>query len=228
MKTGHNRPMFLGNLTINNAQELDTLLSTLQFSAPERESLERYRRNFHAGDYPLRLGLHPHVKSPKAAGKHAPGRVAMARMPLEELEAQLKVWAHVENSRGRGGTNSTPPECAIHFKHVWPSNFSSSITVSASSRSRLHKVLASPLCAHCGLEAHCAVLCANPTNMRIRWINIEDEAGRAAFEIDHIRPRSLKGTDDPINLQILCSVCNQRKGQRILKGDMVVNIQGLA
>ena len=32
--------------------------------------------------------------------------------------------------------------------------------------------------------------------------------------IDHIRPRSRGGTDDPGNLQLLCAACNSTKGNR--------------
>lgn len=32
------------------------------------------------------------------------------------------------------------------------------------------------------------------------------------FEVDHIRPYSKGGWNDPTNLRLLCSDCNQRKG----------------
>lgn len=35
----------------------------------------------------------------------------------------------------------------------------------------------------------------------------------ARLEIDHIEPQSLGGTDDPENLQLLCSFCNNLKGE---------------
>lgn len=44
------------------------------------------------------------------------------------------------------------------------------------------------------------------------------KSGRPLYrglELDHIHPRALGGTDDPKNLQVLCSSCNASKGARI-------------
>ena len=34
------------------------------------------------------------------------------------------------------------------------------------------------------------------------------------MEVDHIVPRAAGDTDDPSNLQLLCSDCNRRKGTK--------------
>jgi 5-methylcytosine-specific restriction endonuclease McrA len=38
------------------------------------------------------------------------------------------------------------------------------------------------------------------------------------LEVDHIRPRSRRGTDNPSNLQLLCTRCNRLKGSKV-KGE---------
>jgi 5-methylcytosine-specific restriction endonuclease McrA len=48
-------------------------------------------------------------------------------------------------------------------------------------------------CQHCGVEA----------------LFIE-------LEVDHIRPVSRGGSDDPSNLQTLCVKCNRKKGNRFV------------
>ena len=35
------------------------------------------------------------------------------------------------------------------------------------------------------------------------------------FEVDHIKPRSKRGSDRPSNLQLLCPICNKRKGMKL-------------
>lgn len=35
------------------------------------------------------------------------------------------------------------------------------------------------------------------------------------LEVDHIKPRALKGKDNPSNLQLLCPTCNKKKGARV-------------
>ena len=34
------------------------------------------------------------------------------------------------------------------------------------------------------------------------------------FEVDHIKPRSQRGTDNPSNLQLLCRECNRKKSDK--------------
>jgi 5-methylcytosine-specific restriction endonuclease McrA len=34
------------------------------------------------------------------------------------------------------------------------------------------------------------------------------------FEVDHIKPRSKRGTDRPSNLQLLCKECNRKKSDK--------------
>lgn len=34
------------------------------------------------------------------------------------------------------------------------------------------------------------------------------------FEVDHIKPRSQHGTDNPSNLQLLCRACNRKKSDK--------------
>ena len=46
-------------------------------------------------------------------------------------------------------------------------------------------------------------------NCRCRACGFSD---RLTLEIDHIKPRSLGGSDDLDNLQVLCSFCNNTKG----------------
>jgi 5-methylcytosine-specific restriction endonuclease McrA len=38
------------------------------------------------------------------------------------------------------------------------------------------------------------------------------------LEVDHIKPRSKRGTDNPSNLQLLCPTCNKKKGSTV-KGE---------
>lgn len=45
-----------------------------------------------------------------------------------------------------------------------------------------------------------------------RCIGCLDEYSKRNMEIDHIEPKSKGGTDDPSNLQLLCSTCNRMKG----------------
>lgn len=45
-----------------------------------------------------------------------------------------------------------------------------------------------------------------------RCIGCLDEYSKRNMEIDHIEPKSKGGTDDPSNLQLLCSACNRIKG----------------
>ena len=54
-------------------------------------------------------------------------------------------------------------------------------------------------------------------NCRCRACGFSD---RLTLEIDHVKPRSLGGSDDLDNLQILCSFCNNTKAD--------VEIEGLA
>lgn len=35
------------------------------------------------------------------------------------------------------------------------------------------------------------------------------------LEVDHIKPRSKRGTDNPANLQLLCPTCNKKKGRTV-------------
>lgn len=35
------------------------------------------------------------------------------------------------------------------------------------------------------------------------------------FQVDHIKPRSKRGTDNPANLQLLCPTCNRKKSNKI-------------
>jgi 5-methylcytosine-specific restriction endonuclease McrA len=35
------------------------------------------------------------------------------------------------------------------------------------------------------------------------------------LEVDHIKPRSKRGTDNPANLQLLCPTCNKKKGSTV-------------
>ena len=35
------------------------------------------------------------------------------------------------------------------------------------------------------------------------------------LEVDHIKPRSKRGTDNPANLQLLCPTCNRKKSNKI-------------
>jgi 5-methylcytosine-specific restriction endonuclease McrA len=37
------------------------------------------------------------------------------------------------------------------------------------------------------------------------------------MEVDHIRPRALRGTDRILNLQLLCPPCNKKKGSKVKK-----------
>jgi len=46
-------------------------------------------------------------------------------------------------------------------------------------------------------------------NCRCRACGFKD---RLTLEIDHVKPRSLGGSDDLDNLQVLCSFCNNTKG----------------
>jgi len=59
-------------------------------------------------------------------------------------------------------------------------------------------------CARCGWTPGDAV----PVNRHGRPVY-------RGLEIDHVHPRSLGGTDDDTNLQVLCSSCNASKGARI-------------
>ena len=54
-------------------------------------------------------------------------------------------------------------------------------------------------------------------NCRCRACGFKD---RLTLEIDHVKPRSLGGSDDLDNLQVLCSFCNNTKAN--------VEIEGLA
>jgi len=42
------------------------------------------------------------------------------------------------------------------------------------------------------------------------------------FQVDHIKPRSKRGTDNPANLQLLCPTCNRKKSNKI-KGQSSVS-----
>jgi len=35
------------------------------------------------------------------------------------------------------------------------------------------------------------------------------------LQVDHIKPRSKRGTDNPANLQLLCPTCNKKKGSTV-------------
>jgi 5-methylcytosine-specific restriction endonuclease McrA len=37
------------------------------------------------------------------------------------------------------------------------------------------------------------------------------------MEVDHIYPQSRRGSDRPSNLQLLCPVCNRKKGSKVRK-----------
>ena len=37
------------------------------------------------------------------------------------------------------------------------------------------------------------------------------------LEVDHIKPRAKRGTDNPANLQLLCPKCNKKKGSTVTR-----------
>jgi 5-methylcytosine-specific restriction endonuclease McrA len=39
------------------------------------------------------------------------------------------------------------------------------------------------------------------------------------MEVDHIYPQSRRGSDRPSNLQLLCSACNRKKGNKVRKAN---------
>ena len=47
---------------------------------------------------------------------------------------------------------------------------------------------------------------------------------RNIAHLDHILPRSRGGTDDPWNLQFLCSSCNLKKGRKT-EGELILQLQ---
>jgi len=66
-----------------------------------------------------------------------------------------------------------------------------------------------------------------PINPRLRWIILERDGFRCQacgahsrdtlLHIDHIRPVSAGGLNEPTNLRTLCSECNMGRGNIILK-----------
>ncbi|NES25820.1 MAG: HNH endonuclease [Symploca sp. SIO3E6] len=48
-------------------------------------------------------------------------------------------------------------------------------------------------------------------NYLCEYCHSPEEISTSRFTIDHIKPRSLGGTDDVINLALACSRCNQRR-----------------
>ncbi len=65
---------------------------------------------------------------------------------------------------------------------------------------------------------------ADPIPDSVRYMVLKESGGRCALcgatkqerplDVDHIKPRSKGGTNDPSNLQVLCSKCNRSKGNK--------------
>jgi len=48
------------------------------------------------------------------------------------------------------------------------------------------------------------------------------------LEVDHIKPRALKGKDNPSNLQLLCPPCNKKKGARVVVTSTSIKAKSIA
>lgn len=48
------------------------------------------------------------------------------------------------------------------------------------------------------------------------------------LEVDHIRPRSKRGTDNPSNLQLLCPTCNKKKSNKVKRETSTVKKKSTA
>lgn len=64
-----------------------------------------------------------------------------------------------------------------------------------------------------------AVKCRCGSTGRVHWHRLSSGSPSSwvsfvDLEIDHVRPSSLGGKDDPENLQLLCPRCNRSKGNR--------------
>lgn len=49
-------------------------------------------------------------------------------------------------------------------------------------------------------------------NQRCGYCGVREEEAGSEFEIDHFRPRSVGGGDEPENLVYCCTACNRLKG----------------
>ena len=57
-------------------------------------------------------------------------------------------------------------------------------------------------------------------NYRCEYCHSPEKISTARFTLDHLQPRSLGGLDEPDNLALACSRCNQRRYNFIVGRDM--------
>lgn len=86
------------------------------------------------------------------------------------------------------------------------------------SSNRLLTLKNSQVCVECGIRGNVFVLeRANKREPHISLYGVNDKEELILMTADHIIPKSLGGTGAMSNLQTMCKICNETKGNGIVK-----------
>lgn len=76
-------------------------------------------------------------------------------------------------------------------------------------------------CVDCGLEGNCFALesatAKDSPHLNLYYVgkNLDGKSVRILFTKDHIRPRARGGKDIMSNYQVMCQICNGKKGHQL-------------